>query len=285
MKDKKKIGLALSGGAAKGLTHIGVIQELEALGVDIAAIAGTSMGAIIGGWYAATKDIESIADIAREKEWGFSWKDISPRTGALFNIQKLERFFKKHLGNIRIEDLKIPFAAVATDIISGKEIHLKKGSLVNSILASSAVPEIFPPVKSGALILIDGGLVNPLPFDVARDLGADIVIGVDLFIDATLKTPNHIANGEWKPWHFFTILYDSLEIMQEQLAKVHMQKHDIMLTPRVGHLRNTDFNKADEAMRAGREEVRTMRKAILQAADLPPRAETWGEKLVDFLNQ
>lgn len=286
MKPKVKVGLALSGGAAKGFVHVGVIQALEELGVEIHAISGTSMGAIVGGWYAATKDIGALAAMARRRDWLPSWRDISPRkVGALFNIAKIEQFLRKQLGSPKIEGLKIPFAAVATDITSGREVVLKKGDLVQAMLASSAVPAVFPPVKYGNMLLVDGGLTNPLPFDVAKELGADVVIGVDLFRDAASYSPDHIASGQWKPWYIFRVIYDSLQIMQDQLARNRAKRGDIMLMPRVGHIPSTAFNRAEEAMREGRNEVWVMRHVILKAAGLPEKPETFAEKFWNFLKK
>ena len=178
----KKIGLALGGGAAKGLAHIGVIKALENAGINIDFIAGTSMGALVGGYYAATKDITGLETIILDikKRDIFSLRDIiKKRDGALFRGEPIAERLKKELGDMKIENCQIPFIAVTTNIKNGDEARLNSGNLVDAIRASIAIPLIFSPVEIDGKLLMDGGLVNPVPVSACRALGADVVIAVN----------------------------------------------------------------------------------------------------------
>ena len=179
----KKIGLALGGGGAKGLAHIGIIKALENAGIKIDYIAGTSMGALVGGWYAATGDINALEDfiVHIKRSDIFPIKEIVNRKdGALFKGESIADKLREELKNIKIEDLQIPFAALATNTKNGDEVRLKNGDLVDAIRASTALPIVFAPVAINGHLLIDGGLANPVPADVVKDMGAEYIIAVDV---------------------------------------------------------------------------------------------------------
>src|SRR3990167_7080050 len=153
----KKVGLALGGGGAKGLAHIGIIKALENAGIKIDYIAGTSMGALVGGWYAATSDIKSLEDfiVHIKRSDIFPIKEIIKRKdGALFKGESIADKLRKELKNIKIEELKIPFAALTTDAKNGDEVCLKNGDLVDAIRASTALPIVFAPVAINGQLLI-----------------------------------------------------------------------------------------------------------------------------------
>lgn len=269
----KKVGLALGGGAAKGLAHIGVLKELEAIEVPIAVIAGTSIGALVGGWYAATGSTGEIERVARAMTWRelVGPRDISPRrVRAFFSLSRFADWLRKETGDPAIEDLKIRFAAVATDIRTAERVVLKTGKLVDAILASIAVPMFFPPVERDGRLLVDGGLVEPVPFATCRELGAELVIGVDLSSDVVAEAGKAIsARGFWKPWQLFNIFYNATSVMEHQVVMLQRRPEDIVLTPRVGHILPTDFRRAPEAIRAGEEEVRAWKHEILKRAEIP----------------
>lgn len=178
----KKIGLALGSGGARGWAHLGVIQALQEAGIPIHGVAGVSMGALVGGAYASGK-----VAVLREVALRLDWKQVLyhfleftfPRSG-LVDGAKVVRFVREQVAKSDIESLPVPFAAVATDLSTGREVVIRKGDLIDAIRASISLPGIFTPVIRGDEVLVDGGLINPVPVSVARQMGADVVIAVDL---------------------------------------------------------------------------------------------------------
>lgn len=183
---KKKIGLALGSGAARGLAHIGVIKELNKNNIAIDYISGSSIGALIGGLYAYTKDIKIIEEIAYSKGYREvldAFFDPSFKS-ALFNGDKVLDLLNEYIpDDALIQDTQIPFVAVATDMQTAKTIVLKEGNLKQAIRASISIPLLLKPVKSGDMLLIDGGTTNPVPIEIVRKLGAQKVIGVNLYYE------------------------------------------------------------------------------------------------------
>ncbi len=180
-KIPKNIGLALGSGSARGWAHIGVLRALADAGIVIQHVAGTSMGSLVGAAFALGK-LDDLELFARQLDWKqiVSLMDMMfPRSG-LIDGNKLTSLFRSHAQNIEIRDLPIPFRAVATELARGKEIIIGSGDLVDAIRASISIPGIFTPVKRNDLYLVDGGLVNPVPVSVARNMGAEFVIAVDL---------------------------------------------------------------------------------------------------------
>jgi len=177
-----KIGLALASGGARGSAHVGVLKVLEREGIRISAVAGTSIGAVVGGAYAAGLSVERL-----EQEWLKtdlprvikSFLPTFPRAG-LSSGGEFRKELYHLLGDIRIEELEMPFAAMATDIDTGEAVVIREGPLYEAIRASASIPGIFHPVRWHGRLLVDGGLVEPLPVRICRELGADLVIGVDI---------------------------------------------------------------------------------------------------------
>lgn len=188
-RSKPVVGLALGGGAARGMAHIGVIKALRDAGLDPQVIAGTSIGAIAGGCYAAGKldQLEAFAEGLTMRKL-LRYLDINFAGSSLMNGHRIEKTLASHLEGVAIEDLPKKFVAVATELGSGQEVWLTKGSLVAALRASYALPGIFKPVRIGGRWLMDGALVNPVPVSAARAMGANFVIGV------TLHTGNYIQN-------------------------------------------------------------------------------------------
>ena len=179
---KKKVGLALGSGAARGLAHIGVIKALEEYNIPIRMIAGTSMGALVGAAYAtglSGTELEEIACTINFRTIAKLFLPTLPITG-LVDGKRIEDFLKALVGDVNIRNLKIPFAAVAADIESSEEILIRDGSLIGAIRASISIPGIFTPAKHQNRYLVDGGLLNPVPVDVVRNMGADFVIAVSV---------------------------------------------------------------------------------------------------------
>ncbi len=179
-----KIGIALGGGAARGWAHIGVLRALKTLGIEPDVIAGTSIGAVVGGCLAADR-FDALEDFARSMTTRrmFGYFDFNLTGSGLINGQRLSEALQFHLGEMRLEDLDRPFTAVATEIGTGHEVWLNKGRMVKALRASYAIPGIFKPVQINGRWLFDGALVNPIPVSVCRALGANYVIAVNLNAD------------------------------------------------------------------------------------------------------
>lgn len=175
-----RIGLALSGGAVRGAAHVGVLQILEREGIYPDIIAGTSVGAIVGAAAAAGISASSLSEIFRTTRWPRLARLSIRGRYSLFDTKQMERIFYERIGVKSFEELKRPFAAVACDILTGERIVFSSGDLAKAVRASSAVPGIFPPLEDRGRLLVDGCVVDNLPVDVVRDLGADYVIAVDL---------------------------------------------------------------------------------------------------------
>jgi len=178
----EKIGIALSGGSAYGFAHIGFLDVLEKNHIDFDIVTGTSMGAIIGGLYVGGMKIKQMIEILTSFTQGkiVDFDIFGLINGGFVSGKKLTKFFKKYVGDKKIEDCEKSFASVATDLVKGEEVTFDKGSLVDAMRASMSVPGLFKPVKIGSKVLVDGGLCNNLPVKQARELGATKVIAVDV---------------------------------------------------------------------------------------------------------
>lgn len=182
-KGKKfKIGLALGGGAALGFAHIGVLKVLEENSINIDCIAGTSMGSVIGGLYASGMTIDKMVELLNN----FSIKKLTKLNvfsilkDGIFSTDKMPAYFEQIANVSLVEKTKIPFRCVSVDLYTGKPYIFKKGNFGEAIMASTAIPGLFKPVKKDGMMLVDGGVVNNIPFDVVKDMGADFVIAVDV---------------------------------------------------------------------------------------------------------
>jgi NTE family protein len=190
--DGVKIGLALSSGGARGSAHAGILKVLEVEGIPISVVTGSSIGAMVGGAYVAGVSVERI-----EREWldtdlpkvVRSFLPTFPRAG-LSSGNELRKYLRALLGDVQIEDLPIPFAAVACDIDTGEAVVLRRGPLADAMRASASIPGIFHPVRWEGRLLVDGGLIEPLPVRACRELGADLVIGVDIVPTPRPTTPS-----------------------------------------------------------------------------------------------
>jgi NTE family protein len=182
MKRPRTIGVALGSGGARGWAHIGVLNAARELGIPIRVVAGTSIGSLVGAVYVSGK-LDTLHDFAIHIDWKkviYHFLELSfPRSG-LVDGGRIVETLNEYLLPVPIERLPLPFAAVATDVCTGEEVRLARGSVVEAVRASIAIPGMFTPVRKDGHVLVDGGLVNPLPVCVARHLGADFVIGVDV---------------------------------------------------------------------------------------------------------
>jgi NTE family protein len=179
-KKQRRVGLALGGGVARGIAHIGVLQVLNEAGIEIDFVAGSSAGSIIGASYCAGRSIEEIFEIGMRMRWWHIARPVWPSRG-LVSFAMLEKWLINYLGDLQFAQLHIPYAAVATDLDSGEPVVLQEGRLAPAIRASCSIPGIVTPVEIDGRVLGDGCLSDTVPVDVLRSMGADLVIGVDLF--------------------------------------------------------------------------------------------------------
>lgn len=252
-----KIGLALGGGAGLGWAHIGVFRALQAEDIHIDMVSGTSIGAIVGACIAADI-VDELEDVAREitlremltmGEFGF-------KKGSLIGAGKIERKLRDHFGMRIIEDLPKPFAAIAADLYSGDRITLDAGDVVTALRASSAIPGMLPPVATANLLLVDGGVVDPVPVQAVRDMGADFIIAVDLqgdfegrsrrlgFNPVMRKPSMAVVKTARAGW--------SLALRSLSQANLKADKPDVIITPQIGHIDMANFTQADELIALGK---------------------------------
>jgi len=297
---KPRIGLVLSGGAARGLAHIGVLKALEEQGIKIDAIAGTSMGAVIGGLYASGYKIDELEKLALDIDWQQALSDAPPRKDVPFRRKQDDRDFLvkqklsfrddgslglplgviqgqnlalllesllAHASDIRdFDKLPIPFRAVATDIVSGEKRVFRKGHLPQVIRASMSIPAVFAPVEVNGQLLVDGGMVDNIPLDVAREMGVDIAIVVD--IGTPLRNRKQLAT-------VIDVLNQSITLMtqrnsQEQLATLH--PNDILIQPPLAGFGVTDFGRAQEMIDAGYRATRILDARLTALRPAEPAA-------------
>jgi NTE family protein len=219
--NRPKIGLALGSGGSKGLAHIGVIKVLEENNIAIDFIAGASMGAMIGGCYASGLSIEKIEEVALDITWRqlLSLVDPNLKQGLLIG-EKVKAFIESHLDGKHFENCRIPFSAVATDLETGESVVLTKGGMAEAIRASISVPLVFKPIEIDGRTLADGGLSAPVPVDIVRNMGANIVIAVNLgkhYYDQKLE------HG------WYDIANESLNIMCHHLSFYNTKEADIVI--------------------------------------------------------
>jgi NTE family protein len=226
MKNKKKIGLALGSGGVRGLTHIGVIKVLQENNIKVDYIAGTSVGAWIGAHFALYQDIEALKEftLGKKKEKIFSFLDAS-WSGGLIKGKKLEKMLNNWLNNANFEDLKVPLSVVATDLIKAEPVIFNSGSLAFAVRSSMAIPGYFKPIAWQDNILVDGGLTNPVPDDVVKQMGADIVISVNL---NNFEIPIKFKKKEPSVTE---VALRTNEIIQCYLTKNILGKSDIVIQP------------------------------------------------------
>jgi len=304
-KRPKKIGLALGSGSARGWAHIGVIDALSEAGIQIDYVAGTSVGAVVGAVYASGK-IHSFENSILQFDWKkvVSFLDVVFPKSGLIDGNKIADFVRTHVGEKNFKDLPLPFCVVSTDLVTGREVIFQEGDIIEAVRASISIPGIFTPVRNDDMILVDGGLVNPVPVSVVREMGANFVIAVDLNHDivgskginktsvpdsATLaqdkekeqvltkrdrmldalnkrfETLNLPALTQIRQWmsrdplpNIFEIIMSSINIMETQITttKLKTDPPDLLIQPKLGHLKFLDFHRAKEAIFEGYRETK-----------------------------
>lgn len=252
---RPRVGLALGGGAARGLAHIGVLKVLQEQRIGIHCIAGTSAGSLIGSLFCAGFSWQAIEKVGRDTDWSDLVSPTWPSLG-IVNPDKLEKTLNGLLQRKRFEDLPIPFRAVAVDITSGEEVVLGSGSVATAVRASCSIPGIFEPTELEGRLLVDGGLVNDVPTDVVKAMGADVVIGVDLNADRVINR---------RPENVIEVFFRSLNILIHNSAQRARRVADIMVVPRLGGFAYHDLKRLDELIAEGE---RAIRARIEEVKDL-----------------
>ena len=292
MTRKPRIGLALGAGSARGWAHIGAIRALEERGVKPDLICGTSIGALVGAVYASGQ-LDQLEAWVTGLAWSKVWRlmDITLK-GGLIRGQRLFNLFRATFQDLEIAELATPFGAIATELSSGREIWLRQGKLFDVVRASIATPGLFTPVIHDGTVLVDGGLVNPVPVSMCRAFGAEIVIAVDLSwgklgpyrnmgreLPAPPEEPSWIGRltnswlgGVHKPGaeplipSIFEVFNTALDIVEQRVARSRLagEPADVLITPLLPNFGTMEYHRAAEAIAEGRAAVERMMPLIEQ---------------------
>jgi len=313
LKTSPGIGLALGGGMARGFAHIGVLKTLNKHGIYPTIIAGTSIGALVGGAYLAGKldELEEWA-LSLNRFKIFSYLDFRVRSAGMIGGKKLNKLMEEHFEDLLIEDLPHAFIAISADMITGHEIWMRKGSLNTAMQASFALPGVFPPVEHNHRYLVDGALVNPVPVSVCQALGSRLTIAVDLHADMIGKaakpgqsyqtitgfdvfddsqvppeeqkifkssglTKRLFRREENKP-SLFGVMVSALGIIQDRITRSRLagDPPDVHIKPLIGHIGMLEFERAEELIKLGAEATERALPKIKAAQQvlLPPSMRT-----------
>jgi len=300
-----KIGLALGGGGARGLAHVGIIQVLEREGVPIDFIAGTSVGSVVGAFYALYKDSKRLQTAAQELAkkmnqyqshldftqfktenkkvlpWGKLTEFIKKgfflhtelRKTCLNDGVMMKKMFTEVLGTHQFCETELPFIAVAADLISGKEVHLDEGDLIPALMASCAIPGVFPPVQHHKQLLVDGGIIDNVPIEAVRRMGADFVIASN--ITRELKRKIKYKNA-------IDILLRSEEITSKKLRQIQIEKSDFVISPGIHHIDWWNFSKPEQCMSLGEEAANKVIKELQHAIKKKRMKTRWKKLLIKY---
>ncbi len=307
---KPKVGLVLGGGSARGWAHIGVIRALQGAGIEPDIICGTSIGSLVGAAYAAG-ELDDLETWVKSLTWQtvIGLLDFTITAGLIKGIRLID-FFRSRFSDLEIEELQKPFGAVATELATGREIWLREGKVLDAVRASIALPGLFTPVERNGRLIVDGGLVNPVPVSLARAMGADIVIAVDLSADLMTRrlrkpVPAPVSKPAGKPGkvasHLSTMLAKlqrgkdkkgaapapaipsmldviatSINIMQERITRSRLagEPADVVIQPRLGQMALMDFHRATPAINEG---IRATEQAMPQLLYLLRGGDVRGE--------
>ena len=268
---QRSIALALGGGAARGWAHMGVLRAFDEIGIKIDMIAGTSIGALVGGCYLAGRldELEAFARGLNQRRM-FTLMDWRIRGDGLLGGNRLHDRMMAYLAGVRIEDLPATFVATATEIVTGHEILINKGSLVTAMRASYALPGVFEPVECNGRILVDGALVNPVPVSICRMHERRSVVAVnlnyDLFgraavlqhsaedpdVESVSKGPK-LRKTDGNRIGITGVMVEAFNIIQDRIARARMagDPPDLSIQPKLGHIGLTEFHKAEDAINIG----------------------------------
>ena len=251
-----KLGLALGGGAARGFAHIGVIQVLEENGIKPDMVVGTSAGSVVAAFYASGKSgaqLQWLADSMDESQLT-DWT-VPFMSRGILRGEALGRYINTQLNGAKIEDLKIPLGIVATDLQTGDGILFRRGDIATAVRASSAVPSVFEPVRIGNKDYVDGGLVSPVPVLYARQMGADIVIAVDIS-----SRPE-----DAKTTDMLKVLLQTFSIMGKSISQLEMAQAEVVVRPAMSDVGSTEFAARKKSIEAGRAAMKLALPALKAA--------------------
>ena len=251
-----KLGLALGGGAARGFAHIGVIQVLEENGIKADMVVGTSAGSVVAAFYASGKtgaQLQWLADSMDESQLT-DWT-VPFMSRGMLRGEALGRYINTQLNGAKIEDLKIPLGIVATDLQTGDGILFRRGDIATAVRASSAVPSVFEPVRIGNKDYVDGGLVSPVPVLYARQMGADIVIAVDIS-----SRPE-----DAKTTDMLKVLLQTFSIMGKSISQLEMAQAEVVVRPAMSDVGSTEFAARKKSIEAGRAAMKLALPALKAA--------------------
>jgi len=269
---KKKIGLALCGGAARALSHIGVLKVLDELGINIGAVSGTSMGAIVGSFYCSGIPIEEIEDYVANMDWRsiMMFSDITLSKMGIINGRKVEKILKSFLEDRTFDHCRPQFCCVAVDMLKQKKVVLSSGRLVDAVRASISIPGLFSPVTIGDMILVDGGVIEPLPTEAINIFDVDFTIAVAISTErqrnlsnyyqqiSNIQEDNRFLGSLRKAFrrsrnfpNTYEILNTSFNIIQREMTKRYYEHADIVIQPRVGDYGFFEFTKGREIIEKG----------------------------------
>lgn len=250
-----RIGLALGGGAARGFAHIGVIKALEAQGIVPDVVVGTSAGSVVGALYAAGNNGFALHKLALGmdeltiSDWSVP---LFSRSAGVIKGEALQNYINVTLNNLPLERMKIPFGAVATDVRSGAPVLFRRGNAGQAVRASSAVPGVFQAVQIGERTYVDGGLVSPVPVRFAREMGADFIIAVNISAQPEAQPANTTLD----------LLLQTFAIMGQSINQYELREADIVIQPRLGAMKGSDFAGRDAAILAGEQAATGMAAEI-----------------------
>ena len=303
----KKISLALGGGGTKGFAHIGVIRQLEKEGFEIGAIAGTSAGGIIGALYAFGISTNEIINLSSRLKFSDIFQRSNDDAPSLLGLGGLYKELEKTFGDATFKDLKIKFAAVSVDTVSGTPIIMNEGKIVNAVKATTAVPGIFPAMKFGNLNLVDGGVLDPVPVSTARWLSPDLpVVAVNLTpplekwpetlrmdIPPFVPIPQFIVEqlNQFRLGQAMRAFINSMEIMMNMVTelKIKVDKPDLLIRPDVFNYTMFSKVEVDAMVKIGEDAVKQQKDELNKMFGLSNRANRWlrvarkpGKTISDF---
>lgn len=289
----KQISLALGGGGIKGFAHIGVLRQLEKEGYEITGIAGTSVGGIVGAMYAAGHSTEELEEFSKNLKFPNIFNRPHKDAPSLVGLKGLFNLISDLVGDKTFEDTKIPFAAIAVDINSGREIIIDTGKLIQAMQATSAIPGLFPSVQMKNMKLVDGGILNPIPVSSARWLCPDNpVLAVSLSIPTSewqdsskISMPSYVPVPDFIVHQFnqlrlsqaMQIFMDSTDIMSNTIAelRLNIEKPDVLIRPEVYKYSIIDKVDVDEAIEYGQKAVIEAKQQLEAAYSITKRMNRW----------
>ncbi|HWO74814.1 MAG TPA: patatin-like phospholipase family protein [Bacillus sp. (in: firmicutes)] len=255
MKDPK-IGIALGSGGARGFAHLGVLKILEQEGIPIHFLAGSSMGSIIACFYSAGHSMERLYSLSKAFRRKYYLDFTVPKMGFIAG-KRIKEFIRLFTHHMNLEDLPIPVAVVATDIKTGEKVIFKQGPIAEAVRASIAIPGIFVPERYQGRLLVDGGVVDRVPVSVVKEMGADLVIGVDV---SSVKMNEDVTT-------IYDVIMQSYDIMQMEIGRHREKTSDLMIKPNVEMYSGRAFTNIEEIINIGEEAARQQLPNLMELID------------------